>query len=133
MGEHYPLEYLIQKNLEAKVEKNKIQQSIQSRNNRLMDEGRTRHTPIVDMRSAYQSVVDKKHQPTQQEIHFRRFTSGSCVDGPKPVKESRTYQESNTVIDGERFTHSNDTDIPPKTVASKPNLRWGVKPRFGTT
>ena len=36
-----------------------------------------RNTPygIVDMKSAYQKVVDSKHTPTDAEVAYRQFTS----------------------------------------------------------
>lgn len=40
----------------------------------------TRHNPIPDMRSAYQAVVNKNHQPTEEEIYYRRFTSSRYID-----------------------------------------------------
>ena len=39
--------------------------------------------PIVDMKDAYAQVVAKNYQPTQDEIEFRRFTSGSYIDNAK--------------------------------------------------
>ena len=44
---------------------------------------RTRHEPFVDMRDAYAQVRAKNHQPTQQEIEYRRFTSGGFLDNEK--------------------------------------------------
>jgi hypothetical protein len=37
----------------------------------------SRHTPygIIDMKSAYQKVVDSKHTPTDGEVAYRQFTS----------------------------------------------------------
>ena len=43
----------------------------------------TRHDPFVDMRDALAQVRAKNHQPTQQEVEFRRFTSGGFVDNAK--------------------------------------------------
>jgi hypothetical protein len=39
--------------------------------------------PIVDMKDAYAQVVAKNYQPSQQEIEYRRFTSGSYIDNAK--------------------------------------------------
>lgn len=39
--------------------------------------------PIVDMKDAYAQVVAKNYQPSQQEIEYRRFTSGSFIDNAK--------------------------------------------------
>ena len=43
----------------------------------------TRHDPFVDMRDALAQVRAKGHQPTQQEVEFRRFTSGGFIDNAK--------------------------------------------------
>ena len=44
---------------------------------------RTRHEPFVDMRDALAQVRAKNYQPTQDEIEYQRFSSGSWVDNPK--------------------------------------------------
>ena len=43
----------------------------------------TRHDPFVDMRDALAQVRAKNYQPTQNEIEFRRFTSGGFLDNAK--------------------------------------------------
>jgi predicted nucleic acid-binding Zn-ribbon protein len=43
----------------------------------------TRHDPFVDMRDALAQVRAKGHQQTQQEVEFRRFTSGGFIDNAK--------------------------------------------------
>jgi hypothetical protein len=43
----------------------------------------TRHNPFIDMRDALAQVRAKSHQPTQQEVEFRRFTSGGFEDNAK--------------------------------------------------
>ena len=43
----------------------------------------TRYDPFVDMRDALAQVRAKNHQPTQQEVEFRRFTSGEFIDNAK--------------------------------------------------
>ena len=43
----------------------------------------TRHEPFVDMRDALAQVRAKNYQPTQNEIEFRRFTSGGFLDNAK--------------------------------------------------
>ena len=43
----------------------------------------TRHDPFVDMRDALAQVRAKNYQPTQDEINFRRFTSGGIEDNAK--------------------------------------------------
>ena len=43
----------------------------------------TRHNRIPNMTDAYAQVCAKNYQPTQQEIEFRRFTSGVVLDNSK--------------------------------------------------
>jgi len=43
----------------------------------------TRLDPFVDIRDALAQVRAKNHQPTQQEVEFRRFTSGGFIDNAK--------------------------------------------------
>lgn len=43
----------------------------------------TRHDPFVDMTDALAQVRAKNYQPTQQEVEFRRFTSGGFIDNAK--------------------------------------------------
>ena len=43
----------------------------------------TRHDPFVDMRDALAQVRAKNYRPTQDEIEFRRFTSGGFLDNAK--------------------------------------------------
>ena len=43
----------------------------------------TKHTQIPNMRDAYAQVQAKNYQPTQQEIEYRRFTSGGFEDNVK--------------------------------------------------
>ena len=52
----------------------------QSQNDLLNQRTTTHHSTITNMRKAYQEVVDSGHTPTPEEIHFRRYTSGSMVD-----------------------------------------------------
>ena len=61
--------------LEKKVKENK---DIQYQH--LRKHTTTKHSFIPNMTSAYQSVIDSGHKPTPEEIHYRRFTSGSFVD-----------------------------------------------------
>ena len=50
---------------------------------RLDNQTTTVHTRIPNMKNAYAEVVAKKYQPTQQEIEYRRFTSGGFLDNAK--------------------------------------------------
>ena len=43
----------------------------------------TRYEPFVDMRDALAQVRASNHKPTQDEIEFRRFTSGGFLDNAK--------------------------------------------------
>jgi hypothetical protein len=76
----FHLQYLRMKSSERLKEKERHQDSLESRSDRFQDSVRTRHSKQVDMTSAYQKVLDKQHKPTPEEIHFRRFTSGGWVD-----------------------------------------------------
>ncbi len=44
---------------------------------------RTQHSSFIDMRDAYAEVRAKNYQATQQEVEFRRFTSGGFEDNAK--------------------------------------------------
>ena len=44
---------------------------------------RTRHEPFVDMSDALAQVRASNHKPTQDEIDFRRYTSGGFLDNAK--------------------------------------------------
>ena len=59
---------------------NKIKAGKQIVNERLDASMTTHHTTIPNMNDAYASVRNSGHTPTPEEIHFRRFTSGSAVD-----------------------------------------------------
>lgn len=76
----FQLEYMRNKAIREKEEKTKLRDSIQSRDMAFEDSVRTRHTSTIKMEDAYQAVLDKNHKPTPEEIHLRRFTSGSWVD-----------------------------------------------------
>ena len=43
----------------------------------------TKTSTIPDMSSAYTQVRNSGHTPTEEEIQFRRFTSGSLMDSSK--------------------------------------------------
>ena len=49
-------------------------------NNKVMKNGITADKRIPNMRDAYSSVRNSNHKPTEQEIDFLRFTSGTYVD-----------------------------------------------------
>jgi len=83
MTSAFHLDYLRIKQSERLKEKERQQDSIESRNKRFIDSVRTQHSKPLDMTSAYQQVIEKQHKPTPEEIHFRRFTSGGWVDKGK--------------------------------------------------
>ena len=62
----------------------KKQQDIRSREYQQLERMTvTRHNPIPNMSDAYAQVRAKNHQPTQDEIEFRRFTGGAFMDNAK--------------------------------------------------
>ena len=73
-------EYLRMKGQETLDTKMKDQGNRDLVNRKLDQSMTTRATSIPDMRSAYEQVRNSGHKPTPEEIHFRRFTSGSYVD-----------------------------------------------------
>ena len=40
----------------------------------------TNHSSIPNMTSAYRQVMDSGYEPTEEEIHYRRYTGGRPVD-----------------------------------------------------
>ena len=61
-------------------ERQKVQEGRNRSNEELNKRTTTVHTKIPNMRQAYSSVVNSGHEPTAEEIHYRRFTSGSYID-----------------------------------------------------
>jgi hypothetical protein len=76
----YHLQYLRMKEAQKQAEESKVRESIQSRNKAFEESVKTRHTSTINMADAYREVVDKNYKPTPEEIHLRRFTSGSWID-----------------------------------------------------
>ena len=73
-------DYLRMKALQDQEEVSK-QDAYRDRTNKdLIDKSSTRHDTIPNMTDAYSQVVNSGHKPTPEEIHYRRFTSGSWVD-----------------------------------------------------
>ena len=65
-------------------EKERLKQEVSAREFAQLERTTTtRHDPFVDMRDALAQVRAKNHQPTQQEVEFRRFTSGGFIDNAK--------------------------------------------------
>ena len=40
----------------------------------------TNHSSIPNMTSAYKQVMESGYKPTEEEIHYRRYTGGRPVD-----------------------------------------------------
>ena len=40
----------------------------------------TKHSIIPNMTSAYKKVIESNYKPTEEEIHYRRYTSGRPID-----------------------------------------------------
>jgi len=68
---------------QKKAAEDKASQHSFHKNQAFLRSTQTKHTTIPDMRSAYQQVREMNYEPTEAEIHYRRYTSGSFIDGPK--------------------------------------------------
>ena len=65
-------------------EQERLKQEVSAREFAQLERTTTnRHDSFVDMRDALAQVRAKNHQPTQQEVEFRRFTSGGFIDNAK--------------------------------------------------
>ncbi|MEC8724834.1 MAG: hypothetical protein VXX97_01115 [Pseudomonadota bacterium] len=76
-------DHLRQKALETENQKMKSDRVRERSNSMLEQSTTTQVNPIVDMRDAYSKVLNSGYVPSEEEIQFRRFTSGSWVDKPK--------------------------------------------------
>ena len=65
--------------LEVK-ERQKIEGMRNRSNQELIKRTTTIHNETPNMKEAYSSVVNSGYKPSPEEIHYRRFTSGSYVD-----------------------------------------------------
>ena len=72
-----------QKAYEEEQREKRNNQQVKQRQWRELQQNTEMLKPIVDMKDAYAQVVAKNYQPTQDEIEFRRFTSGSYIDNAK--------------------------------------------------
>ena len=72
-----------QKAYEEEQREKRNQQQVKERQWKEVQQNTAMLQPIVDMKDAYAQVVAKNYQPTQDEIEFRRFTSGSYIDNAK--------------------------------------------------
>ena len=65
-------------------EQERLKQEVSAREHAQLERSTTtRHDPFVDMSDALAQVRAKNYQPTQQEVEFRRFTSGGFIDNAK--------------------------------------------------
>ena len=72
-----------QKAYEEEQREKRNNQQVKQRQWKELQQNTAMLQPIVDMKDAYAQVVAKNYQPTQDEIEFRRFTSGSYIDNAK--------------------------------------------------
>ena len=83
-------QYIRFKHQQKNDEKQKLQQSLDNKNSRLMKNtgiGLGNGNP-PDMRDAMRRVNEFDYQPTEDEIHYRRKYFGQYLDSP-PVKPSK--------------------------------------------
>ena len=73
-------EYMIHKAKMNQKSEDAFKRNAEIINNKVMRSGTTTDRRIPNMRDAYSSVRNSNHQPTEEEINFLRFTSGSFVD-----------------------------------------------------
>jgi len=81
------MDYFALKAEQKKREEDRQQNIMKQRNDAFINSTKTRQSTIPDMRSAYQAVRDVEYTPTEEEIHYRRFTSGSWLDGASHKKK----------------------------------------------
>lgn len=75
--------YMELKALQKRAEEEKQKDTLNAHHKKFLDSTKTRHNEIPNMKDAYRQVVDSGYVPTEAERHYRRFTSGSYVDGAK--------------------------------------------------
>ena len=78
------VQYIRFKHKQMNDEKQKLQQSQDNRNNRVMRKTGSGlgHGNPPDMRDAMRRVNEFDYEPSEDEIHYRRLTSGSWIDKP---------------------------------------------------
>ena len=88
MTVQFQLQYMRQKALEKYNDELQQSENITTNSNNFIDRVQTRFNSTPNMQDAYSRVRNSNHVPTQGEIHYRRFTSGSYVDTtPQSIKE----------------------------------------------
>ena len=66
-----------------KTEMERKLREVRDRENALPNQQMQMNKPAPNMKDAYAQVRAKNYQPTQSEIEFRRFTSGTWEDNEK--------------------------------------------------
>ena len=83
---NHTMGYIALKAEQERKEKKKHQDSIDAENELFIRRTTTKQTKIPDMREAYSKVLNADYEYSEAEAHYRRFTSGSYVDGMKKNK-----------------------------------------------
>jgi hypothetical protein len=80
------VQYIRFKQQQRNDEKQKLQQGQDNRNSRVMKNTGIGlgHGYPPDMKDVIRRVNEFDYQPTEDEIHYRRLTSGSWIDKPPP-------------------------------------------------
>jgi len=66
-----------------KTEMERKLREVRDRENALLNQKMQMNKPAPNMKDAYAQVRAKNYKPTQSEIEFRRFTSGTWEDNEK--------------------------------------------------
>ena len=66
-----------------KTEMERKLREVRDRENALLNQHMQMNKPAPNMKDAYAQVRAKNYKPTQSEIEFRRFTSGTWEDNEK--------------------------------------------------
>ena len=74
--------YIALKAEQKKKEEDRLTNITKMRNEEFINSTKTSHTKIPDMRAAYQAVIDADYTPSEEFIHYQRFTSGRIIDCP---------------------------------------------------
>ena len=68
---------------QRKTEMERKLREVRDRENALLNQQMQMNKPAPNMKDAYAQVRAKNYQPTQTEIEYRRFSSGSWIDNEK--------------------------------------------------
>lgn len=80
---NHTMGYIALKAKQEREVKKKRQDSRDAENKLLMKRTTTTTNPIPDMTDAYSKVMNSGYTPTEEEIHYRRLTSGRVMDMAK--------------------------------------------------